>query len=353
MNTQRLLFIAHVLLCLSSDCIAQGVRIAEDAAAPDNSAILDVDSDQKGMLAPRMTSSQRDAINSPTNGLLIYNTTTNCFNYRVYENWLELCGACTPQPSQANAGPDQLEATDGSADLAANQPLSGSGLWTIVSGEGGTFSGESESTNPTAVFTGIEEETYVLRWTISTGCGSTSDEVTIAFPILMCDPNPPGTLLIPTSGWCDPSPPNGWTQCAGWLNTSGDDVSNAVLNGCLNSNGKLRIRVWNAATNLLEEDVYSTDANMTAWQTWSYHGGSVTREVFTNWVGTSAFFSSTGGGSACYFNENCGTDAPCGTLTLGTGNSSVIIAPGATNQFEYRNNCAGSAFVDRIIAVYK
>ncbi|RYF84574.1 MAG: hypothetical protein EON98_08835 [Chitinophagaceae bacterium] len=41
---------------------------------PDPSAVLDVSSTSKGLLIPRMTLSQRDAIGSPANGLLIYQT---------------------------------------------------------------------------------------------------------------------------------------------------------------------------------------------------------------------------------------------------------------------------------------
>lgn len=50
-------------------------------AIPDVSAVFDVSSTTKGMLIPRMTEIQRDGIVSPTAGLLIYNTTTNAFNY--------------------------------------------------------------------------------------------------------------------------------------------------------------------------------------------------------------------------------------------------------------------------------
>jgi len=48
---------------------------------PDASSILDLTSDSQGFLAPRMTTEQRDAINSPAAGLIIYNTTTSNFNY--------------------------------------------------------------------------------------------------------------------------------------------------------------------------------------------------------------------------------------------------------------------------------
>jgi hypothetical protein len=48
---------------------------------PDASSILDLTSNSQGLLAPRMTTVQRDAIISPATGLLIYNTTTSHFNH--------------------------------------------------------------------------------------------------------------------------------------------------------------------------------------------------------------------------------------------------------------------------------
>lgn len=44
---------------------------------PDSSAVLDVASTTKGLLLPRHTTDTRDAIVSPANGLIIFNTTTN------------------------------------------------------------------------------------------------------------------------------------------------------------------------------------------------------------------------------------------------------------------------------------
>jgi len=48
---------------------------------PDASSILDLTSISQGLLAPRMTTIQRDAIISPATGLLIYNNSTSHFNY--------------------------------------------------------------------------------------------------------------------------------------------------------------------------------------------------------------------------------------------------------------------------------
>lgn len=60
---------------------------------PDNqleqSAILELDSDNKGFLTPRMTTGQRDDIPGPVNGLMIYNVTNGVFN-RYSNGWKEL-----------------------------------------------------------------------------------------------------------------------------------------------------------------------------------------------------------------------------------------------------------------------
>jgi Ice-binding-like len=51
---------------------------------PNDSAILDIVSSNRGVLLPRLDATQRAAIVSPSNGLIIYNTTTSAFNY--YDN---------------------------------------------------------------------------------------------------------------------------------------------------------------------------------------------------------------------------------------------------------------------------
>lgn len=65
--------------------LAQNVGIG--TTTPDNSAVLDIASTNKGMLIPRLTTVQRNAIPTPANGLLIYNTTTSQFNQRQGGAW--------------------------------------------------------------------------------------------------------------------------------------------------------------------------------------------------------------------------------------------------------------------------
>jgi hypothetical protein len=48
---------------------------------PDQSSLLELFSNNKGLLVPRMTTQERDAISNPAKGLLIYNTSTSNFNF--------------------------------------------------------------------------------------------------------------------------------------------------------------------------------------------------------------------------------------------------------------------------------
>ena len=72
MKKVKLLFLA-ITLIFSYNLSAQ-VAVNTDGTSPDNSAMLDVKSDTAGLLIPRMTQTQREAINSPAEGLLVYQT---------------------------------------------------------------------------------------------------------------------------------------------------------------------------------------------------------------------------------------------------------------------------------------
>jgi hypothetical protein len=59
-------------------------------ATPDAKAALDVTSTTKGLLPPRMTGTQRDAIAAPPAGLMLYNSTTNKLQVRTDAAWVDL-----------------------------------------------------------------------------------------------------------------------------------------------------------------------------------------------------------------------------------------------------------------------
>ncbi len=76
---------------VSFDILAQGDNVGIGTLKPDNSAVLELSSDSKGLLIPRLTISQRDQILSPASGLMIYQVNANPgFYYFDSKSWKPL-----------------------------------------------------------------------------------------------------------------------------------------------------------------------------------------------------------------------------------------------------------------------
>ncbi len=89
------LLILSLLILLAITTSAQ-VGINSDNSEPDVSAMLDIKSTTKGMLIPRMTSTQRTAITSPATGLLVFDTTTGSFWFYNATVWTDLSSTGAP-----------------------------------------------------------------------------------------------------------------------------------------------------------------------------------------------------------------------------------------------------------------
>lgn len=79
-------FILLLMLLMATSSYAQSVGINLDGSS---SAMLDVKATNKGMILPRMDSTQRNAIVNPAEGLMIYNThkkKTNVYNGSAWKN---------------------------------------------------------------------------------------------------------------------------------------------------------------------------------------------------------------------------------------------------------------------------
>lgn len=89
-------------------------------------------------------------------------------------------------PTTANAGTNQSLCGLSTTTLTGNDPGSFSGLWSVVSGTGGSF---ENSTQYNTVFNGVLGVSYTLRWTISNGPCTSSDDVVISFPVVASIPD--------------------------------------------------------------------------------------------------------------------------------------------------------------------
>src|SRR5687768_12833646 len=62
------------LICFSTRTNSQAIAINTDGSHPHPSAILDIKSNNRGLLVPRLTAVQRLQITAPAKGLLVYDT---------------------------------------------------------------------------------------------------------------------------------------------------------------------------------------------------------------------------------------------------------------------------------------
>jgi len=91
MSTNKLLLFTAALFWTLQSFAQTGVAINASGNEPDNSAMLDVSSTEKGILIPRMTSGQRTGISSPATGLLVFQTDGSAgFYYYTGTQWAYL-----------------------------------------------------------------------------------------------------------------------------------------------------------------------------------------------------------------------------------------------------------------------
>ena len=105
-----LLFI-HVLL-------AQNVGI--NTITPDASAALDITATDKGVLVPRLTTTQRTSITTPATGLLVYDTTLGQFYFYNGSAWTAI--PLSINNSWTTSGTNQYNALTGNVGIGTTSP---------------------------------------------------------------------------------------------------------------------------------------------------------------------------------------------------------------------------------------
>ena len=78
----KTLYFLLIALCILAP-IRFFAQVGINTETPEASSILDVFSENAGVLLPRLTEAQRDLIDSPATALIIYNIDQNCYQYNA------------------------------------------------------------------------------------------------------------------------------------------------------------------------------------------------------------------------------------------------------------------------------
>ncbi|MBC7777390.1 MAG: tail fiber domain-containing protein [Phycisphaerae bacterium] len=128
-------FLSFFFFCAFSSLFAQSVSINTDGSTAHSSSILEVKSTSKGMLVPRMTAAQRDAIAAPATGLLIYNTDANLFQFRSGTAWVNLNSEKILTDAD---GDTKIQVEEGANDNTIRFDISGDERMKLVENASGT-----------------------------------------------------------------------------------------------------------------------------------------------------------------------------------------------------------------------
>lgn len=113
MKNMKIIFTTAIVVYFAFFAFTQGnIAINNDNSAPDASAMLDIKSTSQGLLIPRMTQDQRNAITLPANSLMIYQTDNNPGYY--YNS------GSTASPAWVKAGTDSGWSLTGNSGTSAD-----------------------------------------------------------------------------------------------------------------------------------------------------------------------------------------------------------------------------------------
>ena len=166
---KELVIIISSMVIMSAQMNAQNLGIGANVFTPDTSALVEMRG-TKGLLIPRMTTTERDAITSPAQSLLIFNTDTKCFETNIDGQWQKIYCTCADLTVTAVASPSTINSGQSST-------LTASGASTYLWSTGANTA--SITVSPTST------TTYTVTGTSSAGCTATAT-VTVTVNTFTC-----------------------------------------------------------------------------------------------------------------------------------------------------------------------
>ena len=204
-NFKKLLVSLIVLLIVgfSSNTIhAQSMGISSSPITADASSILEMRTTTKGMLIPRMTTTDRNTISLPATGLIIYNTLTNQFNYYDGTSWVVL-----------TSGNSFVSSVSGTANRITIGGTSANPTIDIAS----NYAGQSSITTLGTIGTGTWNGSLINPTYGGTGVNNGSNTITLGGNLITSGAN---ALTLTTTGATNITLPT-----SGTLTTTSNNLS--------------------------------------------------------------------------------------------------------------------------------
>src|SRR5690554_3529896 len=130
---KKLNILTLMLLLSSSVLVYAQDNVGIGTTTPEPSAALDVEANDKGVLVPRLSTTQRTGIVSPAEGLLVYDTDVECFFYfKLSFGWENLCAGGTG--ATGPAGPAGAQGPQG--NIGATGPAGPAGATGTAGAQG-------------------------------------------------------------------------------------------------------------------------------------------------------------------------------------------------------------------------
>jgi hypothetical protein len=211
---------------------AQGVTIGS-GTPPDPSAALDIQSTTGGLLPPRLSTVERNAILTPAAGLCIYNVDNDCIeSYFVQGGWKAVQCGCNAFPNAQFSVPSA--SINGTVTLQSPVPNMAYS-WTFQNGNPGTASVQ----NPQVVWSSAGTFGITLTLTDSAGCSATfTDSIVVS----LCTPQ---TFSFTTCGQTGRFGPT-QNQCNSTYGAGVVTVQNGIQRWVVPQSGTYRIEIAGA-----------------------------------------------------------------------------------------------------------
>ena len=177
------LLVTVILLLAGEISFAQNIGINSTGSSPNASAGLDIDFNNKGLLIPRLTTAEATTLAATAaEGLMIYNTTTKCFQIFIGTAWQNIFCGCTSAPAATGSitGSSPVCANQTGATYSVSAVTGAAGyVWTYT-GTGFTIASGNNTNSITANFSaGATSGNLTVYATNACGNGTASP----AYPI--------------------------------------------------------------------------------------------------------------------------------------------------------------------------